>query len=134
MSKKTQLGYIKQRGLGLISALFVITVLALLAAGMASLMTSAAKLHSQQVITIRANSAASSALQIYQSTLANQQQCTTDTVTYQFNTPGLYECKARVKCTNLAFKNTHYLTLEATANCGVGLDSASAQLTERLLR
>ncbi len=123
-----------QAGLGLISALFVITVLALLAAGMASLSVSSAQTHTQQIINIRAQSAADSALQIYQAQTVNTVQCSEEPVKYQYDTAGLYDCAATVSCKSISYQTKNYITLSVNASCGTGLDSAGAQLTERFIR
>ncbi len=125
-----------QAGLGLISALFVITVLALLAAGMASLNVSSAQTHTQQIINIRAQSAANSALQIYQAQTqtVNTVQCSEEPVKYQYDTAGLYDCAATVSCRSIPYQTNNYITLSVNASCGTGLDSAGAQLTERFIR
>ncbi len=126
-----------QAGLGLISALFVITVLALLAAGMASLSVSSAQTHTQQIINIRAQSAADSALQIYQAQTqiqtVNTVQCSEEPVKYQYDTAGLYDCAATVSCKSIPYQTNNYITLSVNASCGTGLDSAGAQLTERFI-
>lgn len=124
----------RQQGLGLISALFVITVLALLAAGMASLNVSSAQTHSQQIVNIRANSAANSALEIYQTQFAKQNSCSAQAIDYQFNSRGLYECKALVSCTNTNHQGEQLITVQVDASCGQGFDSASASITQRLIK
>jgi MSHA biogenesis protein MshP len=123
-----------QLGLGLISALFVITVLALLAAGMASLSVSSAQTHTQQILNIRTQSAASSALQIYQAQTAKTMLCSTESVSYQYETEGLYDCRAELSCENVDYQGKSYITLKVDASCGTGIDSASTQLTERLIK
>jgi len=45
---------VNQTGLGLISAIFVISVLAFITAGMASMVASSAKSHTQQLLQVRA--------------------------------------------------------------------------------
>ncbi len=122
-----------QTGLGLISALFVITVLALLAAGMASLSVSSAQTHTQQILNIRAHSAAHSAMQIYQAKTAAKMQCTKEPVHYKYETQGLYGCQASLSCENVDYQKSSYITLKVNASCGTGIDSASAQLTKRLV-
>lgn len=124
----------RQAGLGLISALFVITVLALLAAGMASLSVSSAQTHTQQILNIRAQSAANSALQIHQAKTAIKMQCSKEPVRYQFETKGLYDCHAMLSCENVDYQDRSYMTLTVNASCGTGIDSASTQLTKRLVK
>ncbi|MFT5707106.1 MAG: MSHA biogenesis protein MshP [Oceanospirillaceae bacterium] len=142
----------KQAGIGLISAIFVITVLALLAAGMSGILANSGKLHSQQILAVRATSAAQSALEIYQSKLSNDNKCSrqTNTVTstdinngaktntsntkYTFDTPGLYDCFAQVSCSSTAYNNKIYMSLESLGSCGSDLDVAVKKLQKRIIQ
>ncbi|MEH6445634.1 MAG: hypothetical protein V7784_17200 [Oceanospirillaceae bacterium] len=142
----------KQAGLGLISAIFVITVLALLAAGMSGMMANSGKLHSQQMLAVRATSAAQSALEIHQSKLRNSNKCSSDensvastdinngaktntsSTKYSFDTAGLYDCFAQVSCSSTAYNNQIYLSLESLGSCGSDLDIAVKTVQKRIAR
>lgn len=123
-----------QQGLGLISAIFVITVLALLAAGMAGITASAAKQHSQQILSIRAQSAAQSGIAIQQVYLSKKNSCPKETFDYTYNTQGLFDCKARVSCSVVKHQNQQFITLSSRGTCGSGFDTASSIIEQRFIR
>ncbi|EPJ43026.1 MAG: hypothetical protein OFPI_44900 [Osedax symbiont Rs2] len=124
----------KQRGLGLISAIFVITVMALLASGVASLVANSANIHSWQMLSMRAQSAAASGLEIKLAALGDQPNCGTDSIQYSYNTPGLYQCSAAVSCSSVKHQNKIYITLDSRGSCGTGLETAEKTLQKRILK
>jgi MSHA biogenesis protein MshP len=116
----------KQTGIGLVSAIFVISVLAIIAAGMASLVANSGKLHSQQILTIRANNAANSGLEIALTKLQQSNNfCQSEQQSYHFDTQGLYDCKAQISCRSVEQQNQRFIALTSVGSCGSALDSAS---------
>lgn len=126
--------YKSQRGLGLVSAIFVITVLALIAAGIAGITANSARQHSQQILTIRAQSAAQSGLEIHSAHLQAKYPCSSAAVAYTFATQGLFDCRAKVSCSVVSLQAKHFITLESLGTCGSGFDLASRAVEKRWLR
>jgi len=124
----------KQRGLGLISAIFVITVMALLASGVASLVANSANIHSWQMLSMRAQSAAASGLEIKLAALAEQRNCAAESTKYSYDTPGLYQCSAVVSCTSVKHQSKVFITLDSRGSCGVGLETAERTIQKRILK
>ena len=124
----------KQRGLGLISAIFVITVMALLASGVASLVANSANIHSWQMLSMRAQSAAASGLEIKLAALAEQPNCGIDSIQYPYDTAGLYQCSAVVSCSSVKHQSKIYITLDSRGSCGVGLETAEKSVQKRILK
>ena len=125
---------VKQTGLGLISAIFVISVLALIAAGMASMVASSAKNHTQQLLQVRAQSAALSALDIELVRMAESPSCLSASSSIKFNTAGLYECSAEVNCSSVKIENKHFLHVTSEGTCGSGAEMAVKFEQKRILK
>jgi len=123
-----------QAGLGLISAIFVISVLALIAAGMASMVASSAKSHTQQLLQARAQSAALSALDIELVRMAESPSCLSASSSIKFNTAGLYECSAAVNCSSVKIENQHFLHVTSEGSCGSGAEMAVKFEQKRILK
>jgi len=124
----------KQKGLGLISAIFVISVLALIAAGMASMVASSAKKHTQQLLQSRAQSAALSALDIELVRMAKSPSCLSASTSIKFNTAGLYECSAEVNCSSVEIENKYFLHVTSEGTCGSGAEMAVKFEQKRILK
>lgn len=128
----------RQAGLGLVSAIFVITVLALLAAGMAALVANSANIHSQRMLSLRAHNAASSGLEISMSAMAADKLCkepqAEQQYEYLYDTQGLYQCSATVTCSQVRHQDQDYLTLTSLGSCGTGIDTASRLIEKRWIK
>ena len=124
----------KQRGLGLISAIFVITVMALLAVGVASLVANSANIHSWKILSMRAQSAAQSGLQIKLAAIADSPDCTANSSEYIYNTAALYQCTAVVSCSSVKYQDKNYITLNSLGSCGVGLETAVKSVQKRMIK
>lgn len=124
----------QEAGLGLISAIFVMTVLALLAAGMAGMVADSAKVHTQQLLSVRANSAALAGLEIHLVKMAKRTSCITDSTEVVFNTQGLYECRATVSCVSTSHKGKFFIEMSSEASCGSGMDQATSLVKKRILK
>jgi len=125
---------VNEQGLGLISAIFVLSVLALIAAGMASLVANSANNHSQQLLSIRAQSAALSALNIEMVKMADSQSCLTEQRILKFTTPGLFDCTAQVGCSSVEYQQQHFIHLTSEGSCGAGADMAVRFEQKRILK
>jgi len=124
----------KQAGIGLVSAIFVISVLAIIAAGMASLVANSGKLHSQHLLAIRADNAAQSGLEIARTKMQHVNNlCRSEQQSYHFTTQGLFDCKAQVSCQSVEQDNQRFIALTSTGSCGTDLDSAS-RTSEQFIR
>lgn len=124
----------RESGLGLVSAIFVISILAILAAGMASMVANSAREHSQQLLSIRAKSAALSALDIQRVKMAESGDCVSDVEEIQFATQGLYECVATISCSAVTYQKQSFIHLISQASCGSLLDLSTRSVQKRILR
>lgn len=132
-----------QRGLGLITVIFMITVGALLAAGMASMMSLGQKSVVQGFQSTRAMQAAESGVQLELSKLIHPQvsggcaATNSASTTYSFNAAGIRGCTANVTCTVTPIDSVDYTTITSIGRCGGNadtLDSASRQIRVRTIR
>lgn len=124
--------YPREQGLGLVSAIFVITVLALLAAGMAALTMRSAERHTQQVLNQRALDAARSGLQVQQAQQALG-QCVAEQV-FALQALGLRDCELALRCTVTPLDAQRIYLLQSRASCGSAEYTALRQLERRVLR
>lgn len=131
----------RQRGAGLPVALFIITVLALIVAGMAQLQQSTGQSVSLQIQSQRAFYAAESGAQVgVMQALANG-QCSDVASTINFNVAGLQNCSADLVCTpsdeaeidpDEAGLETVF-TINSSGTCGSG-DDRSQRVVEVRVR
>lgn len=132
-----------QRGLGLVTVIFMITVGALLAAGMASMMALGQRSVVQGFQSTRAMQAAESGVQLELSKLIHPQvnggcaATNSATTTYNFTVAGIRGCTASVTCTVTPIDSVDYTTITSVGRCGGNtdtLDSASRQIRVRTIR
>ncbi len=114
----------QQAGLGLISAIFVITLMAVIATGISRLVISNQHSHSQQILSVKAHFAAESALQKTLAALAAGEHCELTQNTQALKVSP--ECRTQSHC-HPAENNA--LTLTITASCGHDADLASHRIT-----
>ncbi|SFG85991.1 hypothetical protein [Neptunomonas qingdaonensis] len=127
--------YKKQNGLGLISAIFVIVVLAMLVAGMSSIMTASQTYRSQEILAVRALSAAQTGSELHLSELLhpeNAQVCNTDVAPLALATPGLLDCSYQASCASVTVGSDTYYTIKSVGRCGSGVDSATREVKVRV--
>lgn len=115
----------KQSGAGLPTALFIITVLALLVFGMAQLQQSSGEAVSLQIQSQRAFFAAESGAQIAVTRLLAGGACPISPV--DFSREGLSACVADVSCSGTGIVN-----IESEGICGSGKEEASRTVRVRL--
>lgn len=119
-----------QQGIGLPIALFVITVLALLVAGMAQLQQATGQSVSLQIQSQRAFHAAESGAQLAVAEVLGGGDCMTVPASVNFSVNALRECRAEVQCNATAPLSIpgnggdRVFTLESTGICGAGSESA----------
>lgn len=108
-----------QRGLSLATALFVITVMALLAVMIFQLVRSNAETTGEEVLLIRAFYAAESGVQFGLNAVfppaAGARSCP---ATFTLEEEGLVGCEAVVTCTSVNAEGTDYHTITSTGTCG----------------
>lgn len=132
-----------QQGLGLISAIFLITVGALITAGMASLMQLGQTQTVQNFLATRAMQAAESGVQLQLNQLIHPQVAggcaavNSASATYTFTAQGINSCSAAVSCTVNTVDAVDYVIIESVGRCGVDagtLNSASRRIQVRAIR
>lgn len=125
-------GFAREQGLGLVSAIFVVTVLAVLAAGMAALVARSAERHTQQILNQRALDAARSGLQVQQAQQA-MGQCVSKQ-TFELTAKGLRDCRLQLSCRGAPIQGGQLYLYESRASCGSGEHTALRQLEKRVQR
>jgi len=121
-----------QRGLGLIAALFLIVVVALLVAGILSLVRTSGQSFAQNVKAQRALMAAESGAQLSLNRLyapLGVGACTN--TTWNFTQPGLESCVAVVACSAENVNTDTYYTLESHGHCESGSEIAERRVILR---
>lgn len=125
---------ISQKGMGLPAAIFIITVMALIAAAVNQLVSQNAQTYEEAVDLTRAFYAAESGAGFGMNTIfppedypaytANTNKCPGTPgppipTIYTFTVDGLRQCRAEVTCTEIATDlKTHYATIESKGICG----------------
>ncbi len=120
-----------QRGAGLPVALFIITVLALLVAGMAQLQQSSGQAVSLQIQSQRAFFAAESGAQVGTGRVLDDPgnpQCFSGTI--DFSAVGLSGCHAEISCDSSP--GDEVFTLRSEGQCGNGIEQALRTVEVRI--
>lgn len=108
----------QQAGLGLPVALFIITIMGLIALAVNRLNESTAQSFSQNILSARAFYAAESGAQLRaQSVLAGPPCLCGSDVNYQFSVAGLVSCQANTVCTSFEANDQTYCTIVSTGMC-----------------
>lgn len=132
-----------QRGLGLVTVIFMITVGALLSAGMASMMMLGQKSVVQSFQSARALQAAESGVQLELSKLIHPQvidgcaALDNASNTYNFTAAGIRGCSASVTCEVSPINGVDYTTITSIGRCGgnaASLETASRRIRVRTVR
>jgi MSHA biogenesis protein MshP len=152
MSRKRGLSSVyarKQAGLGLVSAIFVITVLAVIIAGMSRFFVASQNVTVQEFLGARAITAAQTGIELELTCLGNSLNgCSASvavgsapvnydywpgpTAAETFNIDGLNSCRAEVFYRAISSAVGNFWTIESTGICGgVGLDGASRKIIVR---
>jgi MSHA biogenesis protein MshP len=117
----------RQAGISLPGAIFVITILALLAVAIAALVSQNAQTYEDENNLTRAFYAAESGAGFAMNTIyppeefpgySSTAECATGPRVYNFSVPGLNNCSASVTCTEVTISGTNYATIESEGSCG----------------
>ena len=140
----------RQQGLGLISAVFVITVLAVIIAGMSRFMATSQSVTVQEFLAARAIAAAQTGVELELACLENSiaGKCTasaavgSNPVNYDywpgatsaatFSVQGLKHCRAEVFYRTVSSSEGNFWTIDSTGYCGgEGLEGSSRRVVIR---
>ena len=108
----------RPRGLGIISALFFITVVALLTVAITRSVASSAESYTQDILSFRAFLAAESGAQLGVHSLfppLGVSACSNRTV--PMSSIGLNRCEAQISCSVEVVASTNYYTIESSGRC-----------------
>ena len=122
----------RQRGLGLISAIFLIVVVAAIAVAVVSLVRSQSQAFAEDVLSEKAFLAAQSGGEVGLNRVfapIGTPSCTT--WDFDLDRPGLEKCAAHVVCTSTAVSGVAQYTLESAGRCGAGNDIAERHVVVR---
>ena len=123
---KTTVGLNYQQGIGLAAAIFVITIMAAIAAAVYQLVDQNAQSYNEEMELARAFYAAESGAGFAMNTIfppeeypgyTNTSRCVAS-VTYNFEADGLNQCSAEVTCTSLSNGGNTYATIQSKGKCG----------------
>lgn len=120
-------GFVYQAGISLPGAIFVITLLALLAVAINALVGQNSRTYEEEINLTRAFYAAESGAGFAMNTLyppeefpayATTAECAAGPRVYSFTVPGLNSCTASVTCSEVTIGGTNYATIESEGSCG----------------
>lgn len=118
--------YKKQQGLGLPVALFIITIMSLIAVAVNRLGESASQSYSQNLLSSRAFYAAESGAQIRARSVLTAVPCSCGAnQTYDFSVSGLNNCSAITTCNEFIANAETYCTVISVGRC----DNTNAERT-----
>jgi MSHA biogenesis protein MshP len=119
--------YLKQKGLGLPVAIFVVTIMSIIAVAINRINEASSQSYSQNVLSSRAFYAAESGAQLKaQSVLVTTPcDCGSTDVVYDYAVEGLSQCSAETICTSFIANGETYCTVKSIGSC----DSSNAQRT-----
>ena len=121
----------KQQGLGLISAIFVIVILAMLVVAMSGIRVSSQQYRAQEILAERALAAAQSGVELHLSMLLhpeNAQTCISDSTPVALTVDGLKDCSYQATCASVTINSVDYYTINSIGRCGSGVDSATREV------
>ena len=122
----------RQRGIGLIAAIFLIVVVAALAVGVASLVRSGAGGYVQDVLAYKAFLAADSVAQLsLNRVFAPEGTPSCANRVFPFSEPGLEGCEATVSCSAISVSGEMRYDLESRGRCMTGVDVAERRIAVR---
>lgn len=128
--RKTQKSGIHQRGMGLISAIFVITLMAVIATGISRLVINNQQSNSQQILNVRAYLSAETALQKNLAELASGTLCEqTDSAQQLAKMPS---CQIQSHCKLIRLDGVIHAEVVSQSVCGSGRDVASHQIIKAI--
>lgn len=129
----------RQRGAGLPVALFIITVLSLLVAGMAQLQESSGRSIGQQILSQRAFYAAESGAQVAVAQVLDGGNCSAVSSSVSFSVSGLNGCQSSLSCGTPVTADIDgdgadetVFTLRSDGQCGTGDETATRSVEVRV--
>lgn len=117
----------RQAGISLPGAIFVITLLAVLAVAINALVGQSSQTYEEEINLTRAFYAAESGAGFAMNTLyppeeypgySTTAECAAGPRVYSFTVPGLNNCTASVTCSEVTISGTNYATIESEGSCG----------------
>jgi MSHA biogenesis protein MshP len=122
----------RQRGIGLIAAIFLIVIVAGLAVGVASLVRSGAAGYVQDVLAYKAFLAADSGAQLsLNRVFAPEGTPNCGNRVFPFTEPGLEGCEAIVSCSAVSVSGVLRYDLESRGRCSTGTEIAERRIAVR---
>lgn len=122
----------RSRGMGLVSAIFLILVVAVLVVAITRMVRFSGEAFAQEVMSNRAFLAAESGVQLGLNRLfAPEGTGACSNWTWDLTSAGLNYCQATVACRSEAVGTTNYYTLESSGRCAVGGSVAERQVLVR---
>ena len=116
----------KQSGLGLPVAIFIITIMSIIAVAINRLNEASSQTYSQNSLSIRAFYAAESGAQLRAGTVLSTEPCICGTnVNYDFSVVGLNSCRAVTTCDEFIANGETFCTITSMGSC----DNTNAQRT-----
>ena len=119
--------YRKQIGIGLPAAIFIITLMVVIAASINLLLTQNAQTNGEEIDLTRAFFAAETGAGFAMNTIyppeeypayGTTAECAAGPRTYNFTSEGLENCSASVRCDLISHSGGNYATIESTGSCG----------------
>ena len=127
-------GLRKQKGLGLVAAIFVITLMALIAVGISNLVVTGQQSYGYEVLSTRAFLAAESGAQLAVNAVippGGGGSCAD--FTRNFTVEGLQGCRAFTRCSILGpIDGITYYDISSEGSCGTGVDQAIREVVLRI--
>ena len=117
----------RQSGIGLPAAIFIITLMAVIAVAVNQLVSQNAQTFEEEVNLTRAFYAAESGAGIVMNTVfppeeypayGTTAECISTDRVYNFISDGLNQCSATVSCTAVTISTVNYATIQSTGVCG----------------
>lgn len=122
----------RQAGLGLIAAIFMIVVVALLISAILSMVRTSSMAFAMDVLSYKALLAADSGAQLSLNKIyAPSGVGTCVDTTWILNTDGLDSCRAVVQCSTESVLGATYYTLQSAGRCELGSDIAERHVVVR---
>ncbi|MFT5722322.1 MAG: MSHA biogenesis protein MshP [Motiliproteus sp.] len=124
----------RQRGLGLIAAIFVITLMSMIIVGISSLVVTSKESYGYEILSARAFQLAESGAQLALSRIIFESSDDCSAMPTQLPPVEFQVCSFVVSCPKVTIAEVDYFTVQSTASCGSGTDQAVRQLTLRIQR
>ena len=124
----------KQSGVSVVTAIFLVIVLALMGAGMVSLLTTSQQSISHEITSAKAYMAGRSCLQwgMYQSIYTPAAANSSNTITFNNNASGLLNSQCATTISTITNDSLTFYNINAVAKFGSSVDPEFSQRTMRL--